>query len=147
MATYFHGNTEMQGSGDALQTLILMNPANQQHHLYSGGGVGAPHEVKQGLSLSLSGEEEEVRVFGKAALSCKYLKAAQQLLDEVVNIRKEAKKGRQPDIGKDPEPSAGKRGTELTMAEKQEIQMKKAKLVDMLHEVGNPRSKVINVWD
>ncbi|XP_047975883.1 BEL1-like homeodomain protein 1 [Salvia hispanica] len=176
MATYFLGNTEMQGNGDALQTLILMNPANQHHHLpppsfgflnstnasheihgiplHYNGGVGAPDQVKRGLSLSLSGEEE-VRVFEKAALSCKYLKAAQQLLDEVVNIRKEAKKGREPakeDNGKDPEPSTGKRGAELTTVEKQEIQMKKAKLVDMLHEVEkeykqyNEQMKMVIRW-
>ncbi|XP_042015479.1 BEL1-like homeodomain protein 1 isoform X2 [Salvia splendens] len=138
-----------------------MNPANQ-HHLpppsfinstnasHYNGGVAVP-EVKQGLSLSLSGKEE-VRVFGKAALSCKYLKAAQQLLDEVVNIRKEVKNGREPDNGKDPEPSASKCGVELTTMEKQEIQMKKAKLVDMLHEVEkeykqyNEQMKMVIRW-
>ncbi|XP_041997207.1 BEL1-like homeodomain protein 1 isoform X2 [Salvia splendens] len=164
---YFHGDTEMQGNGDVLQTLIL----NQHHHLppppsaanfiflnasqihYNSGGVPA-REVKRGLSLSLSSDEkhaaasERVRVFGvaeKAALSCKYLKAAQQLLDEVVNGRKEAEKGGESgkeDDGKlrdDAEAVAGdgcgKGGAELTTAEKQEIQMKRAKLVDMLHEV------------
>lgn len=232
MATYFNGNgngnSEMQGSGDALQTLMFMNPsyvgysgnqhqvqpppppsstnfiflnsssssqihplagiplqsaaaaaASPQHqdarfhyNLYNNNGSGAEPEVtraKQGLSLSLSSQKpaapswppgteaplpgaEEVRVFGipeKSVLSCKYLKVVQELLDEVVNIRKEAKNGRES--AKDDnnaqskhtaEPSAprardgrGKRGEELTTAEKQEIQMKKAKLVDMLHEV------------
>ncbi|XP_047972079.1 BEL1-like homeodomain protein 1 [Salvia hispanica] len=161
MAKFFHGDTEMQGNGDVLQTLIL----NQHHHLpappsaansqidYSSGGVAA-REMKRGLSLSLSSDEkhaavpERVRVFGgaeKAALSCKYLKAAQQLLDEVVNVRKEGEKGGESgreDDGKlrnDAEAVAGdgcgKGGAELTTAEKQEIQMKRAKLVDMLHEV------------
>ncbi|KAL1566107.1 BEL1-like homeodomain protein 1 [Salvia divinorum] len=179
MARYFHGDAEMQGNGDALQTLILMNTANQHHlppppsaasfvflspsqihHLplpsplrqdagfsCSSGGAAA-REVKRGLSLSLSSQKhtapERVRVFGaagKAALSCKYLKAAQQLLDEVVNVRKEAKNGGESvkeELRNDAAAArdgCAKRGAEISTAEKQEIQMKKAKLVDMLHEV------------
>ncbi|KAG6386237.1 hypothetical protein SASPL_155129 [Salvia splendens] len=153
MAKYFHGDTEMQGNGDVLQTLIL----NQQHlpappsaansiflnpsQIHCNSGGVAAREVKRGLSLSLSSAPERDRVFGgeeKAALSCKYLKAAQQLLDEVVNVRKEAEKGRESgkeELRNDAEAVAGDGGAELTTAEKQEIQMKRAKLVDMLHEV------------
>lgn len=197
MATYFHGNAEMQGNGDALQTLFLMNPtayvgySDNQHQLppppsatnfiYHGGGSipgfhynlynpvingGEAREVtraKQGLSLSLSPQQPpppppqgEVRVSGgvseSVVLSCKYLKVAQQLLHEVVSIGKEVKNGR--DLSKEengqPKNSAesaaaeeavdggAKRGAELTAAEKQEIQMKKVKLVDMLNEVIKP---------
>lgn len=186
----------MQGNGDALQTLFLMNPAyvgysDNQHQLppppsatnfilHGGGGGGGSipgfnynlynpqvntREVtraKQGLSLSLSSEQpsgaaapEEVRVFGGApenvGLSCKYLKVAQQLLDEVVSIGKEANSGRGLSKEENGQPkNAGgessaaeesgdggaKRGAELSTAEKQEIQMKKVKLVDMLNEVN-----------
>ncbi|GKV31940.1 hypothetical protein SLEP1_g40592 [Rubroshorea leprosula] len=87
-------------------------------------------------------------------LSSKYLKAAQELLDEVVNVNKTelAKKGNGNNSGSiskaagessaaaagDGSPSneaGGKRGSELSTAERQEIQMKKAKLISMLDEV------------
>lgn len=89
-------------------------------------------------------------------LSSKYLKAAQELLDEVVNVNnsgisnkcKFSKKGsgnNNSNINKvigessaaagDDGESAGKRAAELTTAERQEIQMKKAKLINMLDEV------------
>ncbi|KAH6837245.1 hypothetical protein C2S53_001069 [Perilla frutescens var. hirtella] len=217
MATYFHGNSEIQGNGDGLQTLILMNPAayvgysdNQhqppptnsfvflnsssseaavslshpppsqiphfagipiqdvselhggaiprfQYNLYnpilSDGAAREVTRAKQGLSLSLSSQQptvpgpsnrspEEVRVPSNAVVSSKYLKVAQELLDEVVSIEKEAKNGNESDNNGRPkitaESAAGdgeKRGAELTTAEKHEIQMKKAKLVNMLDEV------------
>ncbi|KAJ9184573.1 hypothetical protein P3X46_004287 [Hevea brasiliensis] len=88
-------------------------------------------------------------------LSSKYLKAAQELLDEVVNVNNNgiktelSKKGNgisgnnsnkvigessggDGSAGGD---AGGKRGAELTTAERQEIQMKKAKLISMLDEV------------
>lgn len=86
-------------------------------------------------------------------LSSKYLKAAQELLDEVVNVND----GMNAELGKKSgggnkvigESSAaasgeggsiggegsGKRSSELSIAERQEIQMKKAKLISMLDEV------------
>ncbi|XP_075490201.1 BEL1-like homeodomain protein 1 [Primulina tabacum] len=267
MATYFHGNSEIQGSGDGLQTLILMNPTyvgfpeNQppqppasnnfvfldsnnninlshapppsqiqhfvgiplqgasateaassqdpygQHdvsalhgflsrNLYNQQiGIASARQVTrshQGLSLSLSSQqpashssfrlerevptqplmavaqsrEDNVRVSGGSPSSnsgvsngvngvqtvmfnSKYLKAAQELLDEVVKVQKGTKivaelaEGSQR-IG-EPSGAAGsggggreeskKGGAELTAAERQEIQMKKAKLVNMLDEV------------
>ncbi|KAK8554057.1 hypothetical protein V6N12_031035 [Hibiscus sabdariffa] len=90
--------------------------------------------------------------------SSKYLKAAQELLDEVVNVNNSviaksemAKKGTSGNNSNSSkatgESSAvagdgsaggeagGKQGTELSTAERQEIQMKKAKLISMLDEV------------
>ncbi|XP_019153710.1 PREDICTED: BEL1-like homeodomain protein 1 isoform X2 [Ipomoea nil] len=284
MATYFHGNSEIQGGGDGLQTLILMNPAgyvnvgfsdtqpaagtnfaflnsitsggnavtlshappppsqsqqfvgiplataagshqeahasavhSQQHDItalhgfirsqYNNNMYGPPpssvelsaaREVTRaqgGLSLSLSssqhgnfrpegeagstqqmvtaaisptsGADDQVRVSGGSCssasavsngaqsriLSSKYLKAAQELLEEVVNVGKGIKTGPESSakgansqaksIAGDSsgegqagvESSSGNRTTELTTAERQEIQMKKAKLVNMLDEV------------
>ncbi|XP_054802761.1 BEL1-like homeodomain protein 1 [Prosopis cineraria] len=89
-----------------------------------------------------------------AILSSKYLKAAQELLDEAVNVNN----GIKTELGKKGggaqtkttgetsgtaatgDGSAGgegtlKRATELSAAERQEIQMKKAKLINMLDEV------------
>ncbi|KAF5819529.1 putative transcription factor Homeodomain-TALE-BEL family [Helianthus annuus] len=89
-------------------------------------------------------------------LNSKYLKATQEILEEVVNVGKVALKnsdesskslkisGTGGDGGSPPAPPVGaeaadtaKSGgaTELTTAERQEIQMKKAKLVNMLDEV------------
>ena len=128
--------------------------------------------TQQGLSLSLSGGGgDEVRVSGgspspasgisngvngvqSVLLSSKYLKAAQELLDEVVNVGKGLKSesgkgfltnGQSKATGESAaaagegesggEISMTRGGGELTTAERQEIQMKKAKLVNMLDEV------------
>ncbi|XP_019187455.1 PREDICTED: BEL1-like homeodomain protein 1 [Ipomoea nil] len=284
MATYFHGNSEIQAGGDGLQTLILMNPAgyvgfsdapqqgqappgsnfiflnsngpgssisfahappSQSQQQYVGiplattasappstqevhasaaaahsqhditalhGFLGRPQynlyappmelaaardvtRAQQGLSLSLSSQQpgfgnfrlerevgsqqlvtaisptagDEVRVSGgspssasgvsngvngvqSVLLSSKYLKAAQELLEEVVNVGKGVKAPTESSKeancpaknpgdssgagdGQTGGESSGKRATELTTAERQEIQMKKAKLVNMLDEV------------
>ncbi|KZV17133.1 hypothetical protein F511_31203 [Dorcoceras hygrometricum] len=272
MATYFHGNSEIQGGGDGLQTLILMNPSyvgfsenqppppappptgnnlvflnssnninlpnaplpsqiqhlvgvplqgasastpaassqdpygqhdvsvlhgflprnlyNQQHiDMVAAREVTRPH---QGLSLSLSSQqpvsyssfrlerevptqplmavarprENDVRASGGSPSSnsgvsngvngvqsvmfnSKYLKAAQELLDEVVKVQKGAKIVAELAEGVqttgEPSGAAGsggggreeskKIGADLTTADRQEIQMKKAKLVNMLDEV------------
>ncbi|XP_061375986.1 BEL1-like homeodomain protein 1 isoform X2 [Gastrolobium bilobum] len=127
----------------------------------------------QGLSLSLQAQPpavscDEVRVSGgspssasgvtngvsgiqSVLMSSKYLKATQELLDEVVNvnngIKEPAKKGFDKikvvgesstgasgdgSIGGD---GSGKLSSEISTNERQEIQMKKAKLISMLDEV------------
>ncbi|XP_022731550.1 BEL1-like homeodomain protein 1 [Durio zibethinus] len=85
-------------------------------------------------------------------LGSKYLRAAQELLDEVVNVGKGIKtdvsEGTKEKINVNKESVAAvtgegssacengaKRGAELTTAQRQELQMKKAKLVSMLDEV------------
>lgn len=79
-------------------------------------------------------------------MGSKYLKAAQLLLDEVVNVGKGIKDDspRAPRTQTKPnreaeeatgEDTSSKRAAELTTAERQELQMKKAKLVSMLDEV------------
>ncbi|XP_075512950.1 BEL1-like homeodomain protein 1 [Primulina tabacum] len=285
MATYFHGNSEILGSGDGLQTLIFMNPAyvgfsdnqpsaaaNNSNFVFlnpnSSGSlphappsqtqhfVGIPlqnsssttaaamstqqqsHQPNvsalhgffpgvhynlynqqidlqeardvshsnQGLSLSLSSEQQQQQppmVYGSfkqereipsqavvtnistprggdvkgssggspsstsgvstgvngvqsVLLSSKYLKAVQELLDEVANVGKGEKSRNESDKGigeqlhthgkstadaanEDGQSGGGessvKRRSEHSTAERQEIQMKKAKLVNMLDEV------------
>ncbi|KAJ8768305.1 hypothetical protein K2173_021245 [Erythroxylum novogranatense] len=87
----------------------------------------------------------------KMVLGSKYIRAAQELLDEVANVGKvmkddlaEGAKGKMKmnKESKIKEGSVGdgsqysvKRGTELTTAQRQELQMKKAKLLNMLDEV------------
>ncbi|KAL2554215.1 BEL1-like homeodomain protein 1 [Forsythia ovata] len=96
---------------------------------------------------SASGVSNGVTGMQSVLLSSKYLKAVQELLDEVVNVGKEVKSATESgkvavgessavanSVGGGGETS-GKRGAELTTAERQEIQMKKAKLVNMLDEV------------
>lgn len=83
-------------------------------------------------------------------LSSKYLKAAQQLLDEVVNVgkaikteegTKEKMKMNKESVGVVGDGAGGggeggaKRGADLSTAQRQELQMKKAKLINMLDEV------------
>ncbi|XP_074577313.1 BEL1-like homeodomain protein 1 [Curcuma longa] len=118
---------------------------------------------QQGLSLSLSqhemaapemppGRDDESKINGVTGLlmRSKYLKAVQQLLGEVVNV---VGKGFKDEFtkratSKNPaatvafkttatgeENTSAKRPPDLSSAEKQEVQMKKAKLVNMLEEV------------
>ncbi|KAL2328404.1 hypothetical protein Fmac_021831 [Flemingia macrophylla] len=90
-------------------------------------------------------------------LGSKYLKSTQELLDEVVNVGKGISKGEEPMEGAKKEKikgniestsgvgdgsscggennSGGKQGVELSTAQRQELQMKKTKLVSMLDEV------------
>ncbi|KAA8549965.1 hypothetical protein F0562_001676 [Nyssa sinensis] len=111
------------------------------------GSGGSPSSVSA-VSNGISGIQSVI-------LGSKYLKATQQLLDEVVNVGKgiktdsldgtkeKAKMNKEP-IAVTGEGSSGggggesstKRATaELTTAQRQELQMKKAKLVSMLDEV------------
>ncbi|XAR69830.1 hypothetical protein NMG60_11001555 [Bertholletia excelsa] len=135
--------------------------------------------AQQGLSLSLSSQQKAIsptsraddrRISGGSStstasgisngvngvvLSSKYLKAAQELLEEVVNVGKGIKNdsGKGNKIARESSmvsvaaageslsggggggETSAKRSGELTTAERQEIQMKKAKLVNMLDEV------------
>ncbi|XP_073003263.1 BEL1-like homeodomain protein 1 [Typha latifolia] len=147
-------------------------PVNDSVDMASQLGIRRP-TMQRGLSLSLSSDEmvnavvgvspmsgEEVRVVGPSSAAAsgvsngvhsfltgsKYLKAAQQLLDEVVSVGKgsELAKGSNSrnngdsegvGNGKSHEEVGIKQGSDLTTAEKQELQMKKAKLVNMLDEV------------
>jgi len=89
--------------------------------------------------------DQKVKVLGSqstALVNSKYLRFAQQLLDEVVSVWKGIRDGSAKDV--DPKKSNGdgdhvdesaKQRVELTTVERQELQMKKAKLVNMLDEV------------
>lgn len=112
-----------------------------------------------GSSSSVSGVTNNgVSGIQSVLLSSKYLKAAQELLDEVVNVGngvgvESVKKGGAGKVGESSAAASGdgstvvggggggegsgKRAAELTPAERQEIQMKKAKLISMLDEVCN----------
>ncbi|KAG4996496.1 hypothetical protein JHK84_027541 [Glycine max] len=121
----------------------------------------------QGLSLSLHGDHMRaspssasgasngggVAGIQSVLLSSKYLKATQELLDEVVNVNggirvEHAKKlnfEKTKVVGESSTAASGdgsvggegsgKRSSELSTTERQEIQIKKAKLINMLDEV------------
>ncbi|WOL12732.1 BEL1-like homeodomain protein 1 [Canna indica] len=117
--------------------------------------LAARRATQQGLSLSLSPHELAAAAApGITPLAStdlagsKYLRAAQQLLDEVVNVGKGIKDERAkaahlknpPADGsnlesKGPGAEVAENNTNLSTAEKQELQMKKTKLVNMLEEV------------
>ncbi|XP_043688086.1 BEL1-like homeodomain protein 1 [Telopea speciosissima] len=119
----------------------VISPTSGNDMRMSGGGGGS--------SSSASG----ISGVQSVLLGSKYLKAAQQLLDEVVNVRNgiknECLKGIKGQNKMNRESTAAtadgssvaegetstKRGTDLSTAERQELQMKKAKLVSMLDEV------------
>ncbi|XP_073140673.1 BEL1-like homeodomain protein 1 [Henckelia pumila] len=112
------------------------------------GSSGGSPSSNSGVSAAVNGVQSVL-------LSSKYLKVVQELLDEVANVgkgtensRNESDKGANgqqetngkstaaAEDGQSGGESGAKRGsTELSTAERQEIQMKKAKLVNMLDEV------------
>ncbi|KAJ1379068.1 POX domain [Sesbania bispinosa] len=114
------------------------------------GGGGSPSSAS-GVTTNNGGASGIQSVF----LSSKYLKAAHELLEEVVNVNngisteltKKSTIGGQTNkvIGESSTAASGdgsiggegsgKRSSELSTAERQEIQMKKAKLISMLDEV------------
>ena len=85
--------------------------------------------------------------FASTILNSKYLRVAQELLDEVINVRKALK---QPDLDKNinsqPNPSNGMSSepsesvnnpsSEISPTERQDLQNKKTKLLSMLDEVS-----------
>nr|GEX24168.1 BEL1-like homeodomain protein 1 [Tanacetum cinerariifolium] len=107
-----------------------------------------------GSTSSASGVSNTVNGMHNMLLNSKYLKATQEILEEVVNVGKVAVRnsdqlnknlktvgsgdgGSSPPVTGEGHESGSKSGggAELTTAERQEIQMKKAKLINMLDEV------------
>ncbi|XP_071701472.1 BEL1-like homeodomain protein 1 [Rutidosis leptorrhynchoides] len=111
----------------------------------AGGGGGG------GSTSSASGMSNSVNGMNNMLLNSKYLKATQEILEEVVNVGKVVKDDRSTanlkavggGDGESPPLIAGEglgraetaTKSEVSTAERQEIQMKKAKLVNMLDEV------------
>nr|XP_043625926.1 BEL1-like homeodomain protein 1 [Erigeron canadensis] len=114
--------------------------------------------VGGGSTSSASGISNSVNGMHNMLLNSKYLKATQEILEQVVNVGKVALKNSDPSIkdlkgvgsgdddgspllitgegtSRDEAATKSGGGPELTTAERQEIQMKKAKLVNMLDEV------------
>ncbi|XP_059668651.1 BEL1-like homeodomain protein 1 [Cornus florida] len=136
-----YGSYRAEREGPSQANLPTISPT-------SGNNV----RVSDGLGSSASGISNGASGTQSGVLGSKYLKVAQELLDEVVRVdealnNESAAKGTATGLtmrtGKPSasETTAGggatnsKGSAELTTAERQEIQMKKAKLVNMLDEV------------
>lgn len=124
---------------------------------YNMWGLVDQQQTPRGLSLSLSAHHQagfdkpsvkkycsppppESNGVNTMIMGSKYLKAAEELLDEVVNLGNEAAAAPRKDKAKavkDNTVAAAESGikSELTTAQRQEIQMKKSKLNSMLDEV------------
>ncbi|KAF8039365.1 hypothetical protein BT93_B1794 [Corymbia citriodora subsp. variegata] len=114
------------------------------HHQFPG-----INESRVSVQNSSSSASNVVLGLHGVLLGSKYLKAAQELLDEVINVGKEIKNHSSAEGSNKEKTKLGKKdsskeekkvepsssGSELGMAHRQELQMKKAKLVDMLDEV------------
>lgn len=169
------GTTTDLASQLAFQRPIVVSPT-QQHRQQQQGGLSlslSPQQQKQisfNNNISSSPRTNNVTIRGtlegsssNMVLGSKYLKAAQELLDEVVNIvgRKNFKgddQKKENSMNKESMPLAGDVNTssggesssrqknevavELTTSQRQELQMKKAKLLTMLEEV---RSRILNL--
>ncbi|KAF5744918.1 hypothetical protein HS088_TW07G00499 [Tripterygium wilfordii] len=120
--------------------------------------IGGEHEIQRhgrgGGDMRVSRElsPPSVSVASDGIFRSKYLRVIQELLDEVVNIGKEIKssdptegnkekmKMNKESVAEDGSTAGGadgngKRVQELTTAQRQDLQMKKAKLVSMIDEV------------
>ncbi|WCJ34186.1 BEL1-like homeodomain 1 [Euphorbia peplus] len=154
-------NSSARETPRAQQGLSLSLSSQQQPGYGGSQGQGVSGEdhmrVSGGSVSSGSGVTNGVSGIQGMLLSSKYLKAAQELLDEVVNVNNNgfkselskkshgmssnnSSKGVGESSGGDGSAGAGSDGTgkraqELSTAERQEIQMKKAKLINMLDEV------------
>ncbi|GMJ13960.1 BEL1-like homeodomain 1, embryo sac development arrest 29 [Hibiscus trionum] len=139
---------------------LSLSLSSQQHPGYGSQAQAASGEdmrVSGGSGSPGSGVTNGVSGVQSVLFSSKFLKAAQELLDEVVTVNSTeitknelAKKGSGDNSnsskangesaaaagdGSAGGETEGKHGAELTTAERQEIQMRKAKLISMLDEV------------
>ena len=150
---------QQQQQGLSLSLSSQQTAFYNNRSVLSAGGGGGEHDVPtSGEDLRVSGNSPSsvsavsngISGVQSVILGTKYLKAAQELLDDVVNVGNEIKvdsmegnkdkrkmnKESTAVIGDDPGESSGaKQGAELTTAQRQELQMKKTKLVTMLDEV------------
>lgn len=104
-------------------------------------GVPVQSAISRNQEAKMSGSQSAATT-ASALVSSKYLKLAQQLLDEVVSVGKGIRDGllkgldSTSQMKSDRVDENGKQSVELTTAERQDLQIKKAKLVNMLDEVG-----------
>ncbi|XP_021285382.1 BEL1-like homeodomain protein 3 [Herrania umbratica] len=117
------------GNNDAFETDALSNPQGSISHKQMHSDT---YQFESGFANTIS--------------SSKYLRVAQELLDEVINIRKALKQrdldkniSSQPKssngMSSEPSESVNNSSSEISPAERQDLQNKKTKLLSMLDEV------------
>ncbi|XP_022943984.1 BEL1-like homeodomain protein 1 [Cucurbita moschata] len=157
----FRRPTTQQGLSLSLSSQqSLYRTLSAEQEIQGGGGApaisptsGDDIRVSGNSPTSVSVVSSGITGVQSVILGSKYLKAAQELLDEVVNVGKGNYKTDKGDGTKDKmkmkkestaaiggEPSGGgettsKPAAELSTAQRQDLQMKKAKLIGMLDEV------------
>ena len=118
------------GNNDAFETDALSNPHGSISHKQMHSDI---YQFEPGFTSPI--------------LNSKYLRVAQELLDEVINVRKALK---QPDLDKnvssqpkspngmssEPSESVNNSSSEISPAERQDLQNKKIKLLSMLDEAS-----------
>jgi hypothetical protein len=145
-----------------------MSPSQQQTTPGGAAGVSAvlslsSREAPPVTVAAVAGDEGKYHLGtslatsqGQVVMNSKYLKAAQELLDEVVSVskgveeakaaaaksaaavkKKEASEGVFGGGSEDAGVAKSGSAPELSTAERQELQMKKSKLINMLDEVSN----------
>lgn len=142
----------------------VMSPPTQQAHGVSAVLSLSSRETPPVTVASIAGDEGRYQLGattaasqGQVVMNSKYLRAAQELLDEVVSVskgvddvdakakssalvkKKEDSEGLSGGGGEDGASGAkeGAPAPEMSTAERQELQMKKGKLVNMLDEVSS----------
>ncbi|XP_038900648.1 BEL1-like homeodomain protein 1 [Benincasa hispida] len=159
----FRRPTTQQGLSLSLSSQqSLYRTLSAEQDIQGGGGGGGGGGALSGDEIRVSGNSPtSVSVVSSGItgvqsviLGSKYLKAAQELLDEVVHVGKgnfktdkgegtkdkmKMKKESTATIGGDPSgggsETTSKAASELSTAQRQDLQMKKAKLIGMLDEV------------
>ncbi|XP_023750229.1 BEL1-like homeodomain protein 1 [Lactuca sativa] len=143
-------SSQQSGFGSQGTGVPTASPRGEGRVIPGGGAGGGGDGGGGGSTPSASGVSNGVNSMQSVLLNSKYLKATHELLEEVVNVGKGVFKNSDHSTknlittggGGSPAQTSGdetssKRvdGAELTTAERQEVQMKKAKLVNMLDEV------------
>lgn len=129
---------------------VYNRPINVEVDMQGRGQVGLTR-VSENSPSSVSVVSNGISSMPSVVLGSKYLKAAQELLDEVVNVgnmsdstqasKEKMKLNRETTVvtgegsSNGGESSSAKIAAELTTAQRQELQIKKGKLVSMLDEV------------
>ena len=147
-ASFLSPNPSISSEGDCRNGSFRDEQPRNVEYLQSGFPGGNPDSSKGDLS------PYGMSSIARAIPNNKYLKAAQQLLDEVVNVQKAlkqqdreknqsthehrddgSKNELESGVSSNPQDTASNSQCELSHAEKQELQSKLTKLLFMLDEV------------
>lgn len=133
-------NLQGHGQGKGLSLSLGSHPGIQFHSSdYRNPNMGFSSFLSPD-SVVENSDKADVSPYGignvsRAISDSKYLKAAQQLLDEIVNVGKALKQHNYRKESTDDSKGVDGESNELSAAEKQDLQNKMTKLISMLDEV------------